>query len=412
MFKILHVDDDKLDNQLFSTNLIKTSDLFDLDWTDTAEKALELIRSGAYDCILCDYQMPGISGLQLLSSLRQQGNDIPFIFYTGQGNESIAAEALRMGADDYYSKEEGFAKLDRLINSMKKTIAAYKNRQSKIFAENVIHQLEMKTAGLTGEDFLETLVLNLAETLNMKFAFVGEITGEKREEIRTLYGCSDGEMLDTITYKLKDTPCEKVIGKMACVYPTNVQQAFPKDKYLVEMGVDSYIGIPLFDSGHEPLGNMVLQDNKPMPESSFIRSLLVVFASRASAEIERIRYTRSLKESEERYKLLFENNVGGVYRTAEDGTILECNSALVKILGYDSEEELKKINAGELYFYPEERSLLVGRLKKEGEVTNFELVLKSKQGTKVKVASTVRILKDNTFLGTSIDITNLKKLSD
>lgn len=57
-----------------------------------------------YDAIVSDYQMPGKDGLDFLRELRQGGNSVPFVIFTGKGKEEVAIKALNLGADHYLNK--------------------------------------------------------------------------------------------------------------------------------------------------------------------------------------------------------------------------------------------------------------------------------------------------------------------
>ncbi len=71
---------------------------------DSGRKALPLILRGGFDVIVSDYQMPEMSGLDLLKALKNAGNDVPFILFTGKGREEVAMEAINNGADFYIQK--------------------------------------------------------------------------------------------------------------------------------------------------------------------------------------------------------------------------------------------------------------------------------------------------------------------
>jgi len=57
-----------------------------------------------FDVIVSDYQMPEKDGLDFLRELRESGNNIPFILFTGKGREEVAVKALNLGADRYFNK--------------------------------------------------------------------------------------------------------------------------------------------------------------------------------------------------------------------------------------------------------------------------------------------------------------------
>lgn len=140
MIHILHVDDDADDRELIRLNLQRLSEDFDLVGTGSAAKALEYLEKHTVDCLVSDYQMPLTDGLQFLHTLRDNGQKIPFIFLTGQGSEAVAAEALRAGADDYFTKGEGLVHYQRLALSIRKVVAIYRNEMRKQEAERALFE--------------------------------------------------------------------------------------------------------------------------------------------------------------------------------------------------------------------------------------------------------------------------------
>ncbi|MDX2232268.1 MAG: PAS domain S-box protein [Leptolyngbyaceae cyanobacterium bins.349] len=75
---------------------------------ETAEAGLELCRTEAIDAILVDYLLPDANGLQFLASLHAQsnGNSPPVVMVTGEGDESVAVRAMKLGAEDYLTKRQ------------------------------------------------------------------------------------------------------------------------------------------------------------------------------------------------------------------------------------------------------------------------------------------------------------------
>jgi len=128
---------------------------------------------------------------------------------------------------------------------------------------------------------------------------------------------------------------------------------------------------------------------------------------------ERVRAEAALRTSEERYRLLFERNVAGVFRSTLEGQLLDCNDAFSRILGYDSRAEVLAVPAWNFYFSPEERSALVERLRAEQALTNFEVRLRRKDGRPVWVLDNLTLLEHAdgppTLEGTVIDVTERKR---
>lgn len=85
----------------------------------SGEEGLEIAQEGGLDLILCDLEMPGINGLDLLRELQAKGINVPAIMMTAFGSEAIAAQALRMGVKDYiikpFTTEEILAAVERAL---------------------------------------------------------------------------------------------------------------------------------------------------------------------------------------------------------------------------------------------------------------------------------------------------------
>ncbi len=122
----------------------------------------------------------------------------------------------------------------------------------------------------------------------------------------------------------------------------------------------------------------------------------------------------ALRKSEARFRGLFENVLEGVYQTSLDGRIISANPSLLRILGY-TENELRRLNIGrDLYFDPADRTRLLRKMEREGELRNVEIVLRRKDGTLITVLENGRSMRDETtgltyFEGTLTDISQRKE---
>ena len=121
--------------------------------------------------------------------------------------------------------------------------------------------------------------------------------------------------------------------------------------------------------------------------------------------------------SEQRYRLLFEHNLAGVYCTTLDGTILDCNESLAKLLGYDSREDIISHRASDLYLASADREEFLARLVEAGTLTNSELCLRRKDGTPIHILENVILLPDEEgaltiIQGTMVDITQRKQAEE
>jgi PAS domain S-box-containing protein len=122
--KVLHVDDE--DSLLkVAKQCLEVSGSFRIDTATSVEEAVQRMRENKFDVIVSDYRMPEKDGLEFLKRLRESGNNIPFIMFTGRGREEVAIQALNLGADQYLNKtgppETVYGELANAIHAVIKT---------------------------------------------------------------------------------------------------------------------------------------------------------------------------------------------------------------------------------------------------------------------------------------------------
>jgi signal transduction histidine kinase len=108
-FRLLIIDDDLIDRQSYLRFLTgdQTNSYIVIEASSALEGA-QLLAEGPYDCVVLDYRLPGTDGLSLLQSFRDNAGmtpPSPVVMMTGQGNESIAVEAMKLGIADYLVKD-------------------------------------------------------------------------------------------------------------------------------------------------------------------------------------------------------------------------------------------------------------------------------------------------------------------
>jgi len=114
------------------------------------------------------------------------------------------------------------------------------------------------------------------------------------------------------------------------------------------------------------------------------------------------------------YKSLFDYNVAAVYRSTFDGRLLECNPAFLKMYGYSSREEALAIDIPNLYPSHEHRLRLIHDLREQGNLNNYEIEQKKKDGTRFWISLSVTIIGDGlqaVMSGTAIDISPQKEIA-
>jgi len=133
---------------------------------------------------------------------------------------------------------------------------------------------------------------------------------------------------------------------------------------------------------------------------------------------ERKRAEAALRESEERFRGIFENAVVGVYRTSPEGRVLMANPALVRMLAYESFDELSSVNVAEAGYGPDfPRTNFIDRVEREGIVVGLEATWRRRDGSHLWVRETARAVRDELgrtlyYEGTVEDISARKETEE
>ncbi len=209
-------------------------------------------------------------------------------------------------------------------------------------ANTALRSIIEGTSSVTGEEFLHSLVRHLATALKFRFALVGEVYGKDRDMIRTRGFWANGRFEDDFDYDLSGTPCENVVGKDMCVYPKNVAGTFPEDTILADIGVQSYVGVPLFDASRAPLGVLVAMDVSPMEDIPYVSSMMAIFGLRAGLELERMRTVDELEKSREMLQAIIDNSTAVIYVKDAQGRYILINRRHEEIFNSSKESLVGK----------------------------------------------------------------------
>jgi PAS domain S-box-containing protein len=206
-------------------------------------------------------------------------------------------------------------------------------------AEEVVRLVAEATAPVTGEEFFRSLMRKLAGALNVRTAFISECLDYPPTRVRILAYWRAGGFIEPREFNLRGSPCELVVGQgKICYYPKEVAKYFPNDKGLVDL--KSYIGVPIFDSSESKvIGHIAIFDDKEMDEELLVDSIFRIFAARAGAELQRMQAAKALRASEEKYRLLVENQTDLVVKLDSSGQLNFASPSYCELFG-QSEAQL------------------------------------------------------------------------
>lgn len=120
--RVLHVDDEPAMAETTAGFLESEVDRISVIIETNPTDAFERLQQEQVDCIVSDYQMPEMDGVELLEHVRADYPDLPFILFTGKGSEEVASEAISAGVTDYLRKEGGVDEYAVLAQQVKSAV--------------------------------------------------------------------------------------------------------------------------------------------------------------------------------------------------------------------------------------------------------------------------------------------------
>ena len=152
-----------------------------------------------------------------------------------------------------------------------------------------------QTARVTGMEYFSVLTELLVKSFGVSVAFVASID-EDLQKSDIIHCWHKQQFLECKSYDLATSPSLNVLHGYTAYYPNNLREMFPDDKLIHHLGMESYMGTPVFDVKGEVCGLLVMMDDKPMEEIPNSRYMLSIFASRVGAELERMQIEESYKK--------------------------------------------------------------------------------------------------------------------
>ncbi len=200
--KLLVVDDDDVDREKIR-RMLKSVDLSAfIEETSTVYDSIAVIEKSSYDCILVDYRLGKEDGLTLLNQIRKRlAKDCAVIIISGLGDEEVAAEAMRLGANDYLVKSN--LKATQLFSAILNAISTAKHKQE---IDNLAHYDSL--TGLASRPLLLDRLRQSIKHINRqkKLAALAFIDLDHFKPVNDTYGHEAGDfVLIEIAKKLKKT---------------------------------------------------------------------------------------------------------------------------------------------------------------------------------------------------------------
>lgn len=169
-------------------------------------------------------------------------------------------------------------------------------------AEETFRVIVEGTASTVGAEFFPMLIRGLARALGAHYAYATACEdGVHAKGLAFWDGSKFGPYWE---FDVTGTPCMKVVRGEVCHYPRGLQELFPHEEFLREIGAQSYLGVPMLDIQGRVVGHIAILHNEPMEVSQKSIDLVKIFAARAAAEVNRQRAESDLKEALEQVRTL------------------------------------------------------------------------------------------------------------
>ena len=369
---ILHVEDNPTDAELVRATLEEAGLACSITVVKTRKDFDKAVRSKKFDVILSDFSLPSFTGREAFDIARTLVPDTPFVFVSGTLGEDAAIQALVDGATDYVLK----TKMARLVPAVRRAIHEVDARRRLKLAEKLremaLEDLRVSEARFRGvlESAPDSAIIIDSEG---RIAFANPQT-EK------MFGLNKDELL----------------GKPLDILVPD------RHKKLHSKHVEEFSSQPHargMNSGVELSGKR--RDGTEFPADIMLSPLMM---GRDMSVLAMIRDTTStklaekaLRDSEEQFRTIYESSPVAILNVAFDGSILKCNLAASKLLGYSS-EELRSMNVSDIT-YAEDKEIGPRMMKEleagRSEVVHFEKRYNRKDDKTIRVHLTVSAVRND-----------------
>ncbi len=360
-FRILLVEQAPLDRQAFCRAMKEGGIPCDFTECSRADEALERIAAtpSPFDLVVVDHLLPDMSGLELCRQAAMRKTPSPLLFLIPAGSETLAAAAIKTGATAYIIKDPSNGYLNLLPVAAPEAIKRYRDRLAHTETEAVLRESEAKYRFITDTmlDMVWIVGLDLQTTyVSPSIERVLGFTPEERKQQ---------------SFKGNVTPesYQRVLERLAEELRRDHENA-PDPNRSIVIEVEYY----------RKDGTTLWMENRVQAIRDSKNAIVGIMG--VSRDItERREAEAALRESEKKYRTLFENAPIGIGITDGAGNILDFNEAMLRLHGYKPGDTLPSGRTVNYYHNPEERERTVALLLRDGFVDREEVYLKRKDGT-------------------------------
>lgn len=272
---VLYMEDDQGLARLLQKKLAR--DGYDVDVAGDGAEGLAMLDKGRYDMIIVDYNMPVLGGLDVIRRLSSPGPLPPTIMITAAGNETVAVEALKLGAADYIVKDaaHGYLQLlpiviDRVLHDMR-IRAEHKQLEAELIKAQKLESIGILAGGIA-HDFNNLLTSIMGNISLAKMSLKPEdrifVLLDKAEKISLRASALSNHL---ITFSTGGMPKKKPILLSDLIKDT-VHLSLSGSNIRSEFAIDRDLAIVNVDEGqiHQAIHAIVQNAKESMPRGGVI----------------------------------------------------------------------------------------------------------------------------------------------
>ncbi|MFB6197898.1 MAG: response regulator, partial [Halobacteriaceae archaeon] len=207
---VLLVDDDVSFLEMATEALERAHNGLQVIAESSTESALSRLDEGDIDCVVSDYLMPSMDGIELFDEVRESHSDIPFILLTAEGSEEVAAEAISAGVTDYFRKSGDADQYTVLANRITNVVQQHRAKKRAAEQERIsslVRTINKALAEATTRETVEAEVCEIiAQSNPYVFAWIGEPDPETGKVQPRVSAGLEEDYLEDILVTSRDAP--------------------------------------------------------------------------------------------------------------------------------------------------------------------------------------------------------------
>ncbi|RLM90070.1 response regulator [Haloarcula sp. Atlit-7R] len=402
---VLHVDDEPDFLDVAAELLEQRFSDFNVITETSGTEALERLAASDVDCIVSDYRMPGQDGIELLEAVREKYPDVPFILFTGEGNEAVASDAIAAGATDYLRKGHGTERYELLANRIENAVDQYRTSQQAAELERVRTLASSVDQALIRADSIAEIKTRVCEIISESdpylFAWIGERDPTTDRIEPCAYAGVEESYLENITVTADDSPTGQgpagtAIRERRIAASQNIRNDPEFEAWrdeALERGYKSCAAVPLEYDG-TLYGLLSVYSSRSFAFCESEQALLSELGDNISHAVHSLKIRDELRAERTFIDQALDSLADIFYVLDPEGRIQRCNEQFTTVAGDNKEQST---NPDAVTFFPADEQDAVASAIKEALTTGqttVEADLLTGDGKRIPYEFTVGRLTD------------------